>query len=108
MTTIQQIITIGMVVLGTQFTRWIAFISFPSNKPIPSYIEYLGKVLPPTIFGMLVVYCYKNINIFSVNHGIPELIAGIIVVCLQLWKKNMFLSIATGTILYMFFLQAVF
>lgn len=108
MTTMQQIITISMVVVATQFTRWIAFLAFPANKPTPKYIKYLAKVLPSAIFGMLVIYCYKNVNLLSENHGIPELLAGAVVVGLQFWKKNMFLSIAAGTILYMILIQVVF
>lgn len=60
MNTVQQIITIATVVVGTQLTRWLPFLFFRSNKPTPAYIYYLGKVLPPAIFGMLVVYCYRN------------------------------------------------
>ena len=74
MTLTEQIITIGIAVLGVQFTRWLPFWIFPANRPIPEYIRYLGKVLPAAMFGMLVVY----------------------------------LSIATGTMLYMFLVQQVF
>ena len=108
MTTTQQVITIGTVVLATQFTRWVAFFAFPANKPTPKYIQYLGKVLPSAIFGMLVIYCYKDVDIFSASHGIPELLAGAVVVGLQFWKKNMFLSIEVGTVLYMILVQFVF
>ncbi|WP_026887992.1 branched-chain amino acid transporter permease [Clostridium beijerinckii] len=108
MTTAQQVITIGIVVLATQFTRWIAFFTFPANKPTPKYIKYLGNVLPSAIFGMLVIYCYKNVDLFSNSHGIPQLLAGAVVVSLQFWKKNMFLSIGVGTVLYMILVQFVF
>ena len=60
MTLTEQIITIGIAVLGVQFTRWLPFWIFPANRPIPEYIRYLGKVLPAAMFGMLVVYCYKK------------------------------------------------
>ena len=99
MTLTEQIITIGIAVLGVQFTRWLPFWIFPANRPIPEYIRYLGKVLPAAMFGMLVVYCYKNVDVFSGFHG---------VVALHLWKRNMFLSIAAGTMLYMFLVQQVF
>lgn len=38
MTLEQQIITIGMVVLGTVITRFLPFIIFPAGKPTPKYI----------------------------------------------------------------------
>ncbi|GIM28387.1 hypothetical protein CPJCM30710_10530 [Clostridium polyendosporum] len=108
MTLIQQIFIIGMVVLGTVFTRVIAFAVFPADKSTPDYIKYLGKVLPSAVLGMLVIYCYKGIDISVGSHGLPELSAGIVVAVLQLWKKNMFLSIAAGTIFYMVLVQLIF
>lgn len=108
MSTAQHIITIAMIVLGTMLTRFIPFIAFPSDKPTPKYIQYLGKVLPAAVIGLLVVYCFKDVRLTSGSHGIPELIGAVIVVVLHFWKKNMFLSIAAGTIAYMFLVQMVF
>lgn len=108
MTLTEQIITIAMGVLGVHLCRLLPFWIFPANRPIPEYIRYLGKVLPAAMFGMLVIYCYKNIDIFSVYRGLPDFIAGIVTLTLHFWKKNMFLSIAVGTGLYMFLVQAVF
>ena len=108
MTLTQQIITIAVVVLGTMVTRFLPFIVFPSGKPTPKYIQYLGKVLPAAVFGLLIVYSLKNVNIFTGSHGIPELIAIAVVVLLHLWKRQMLLSIAGGTICYMLLVQLVF
>ena len=108
MTVTEHIITIGICVLAVQFTRWLPFWVFPANRPIPEYIRYLGKVLPAAMFGMLVIYCYKNINVLSGYHGIPDFLAGALVLGLHFWKKNMFLSIAAGTIFYMILVQVVF
>ncbi|WP_368655178.1 branched-chain amino acid transporter permease [Ornithinibacillus sp. 4-3] len=108
MSTAQHIITIAMIVLGTMLTRFIPFIAFPSDKPTPKYIQYLGKVLPAAVIGLLVVYCFKDVRLTSGSHGIPELIGAVIVVVLHFWKKNMFISIAAGTIAYMFLVQMVF
>lgn len=108
MTITQQIIVIGMVVLGTMLTRFVPFLVFPSGKPAPKYIQYLGKVLPPAVFGLLVIYSFKDISFLSGSHGIPELIAAAVVVLLHYWKKNMFLSIAGGTVVYMLLVQLVF
>lgn len=108
MTLTQQIITIGMVVLGTMITRFLPFIVFPASKPTPKYIQYLGKVLPGAVFGMLVIYCLKNVSILGGTHGIPEAISIILVICLHLYKRQMLLSIAGGTICYMLLVQFVF
>lgn len=98
----------ALVVLGTMMTRFLPFLLFPADKPTPKYVQYLGKVLPAAVFGLLVIYCLKDVNIFTGSHGIPELIAIGVVVLLHLWKKQMLLSIAGGTICYMLLVQLVF
>lgn len=108
MTLTQKIITIAVVVLGTLLTRFLPFLLFPAGKPTPKYIRYLGAVLPPAVFGMLVIYCLKNASLFSGNHGIPELISVAVVAGLHLWKRQMLLSIAGGTVCYMILVQFVF
>ncbi len=108
MTLTQQIITIAVVVLGTMLTRFLPFLLFPAGKETPKYIRYLGNVLPAAVFGLLVVYCLKNVSILEGNHGIPEAISIAFVVFLHLWKRQMLLSIAGGTICYMLLVQFVF
>ena len=84
MTLSQEIITIGMVVLGTALTRYLPFLLFPAGKPTPKYIQYLGKVLPGAVFGLLVFYSLRNVSLFSWSHGIPELLSVLAVVILHL------------------------
>lgn len=108
MTLAEQIITIGMVILGTVITRFLPFLIFPAGKSTPGFIRYLGKVLPPAVFGLLVVYSLKNVSLFSESHGIPELISVLAVVGLHLWRRQMLISIAGGTICYMLLVQFVF
>ncbi|MDD7177300.1 MAG: branched-chain amino acid transporter permease [Blautia sp.] len=104
----EQMITIFMVVLGTMMTRFLPFILFPADKPTPRYIQYLGNVLPAAVFGLLVIYCLKNVNFLSGSHGLPELISIVLVVGLHYWKRQMLLSIAGGTVCYMILVQLVF
>ncbi len=108
MTVRQQIITVAAVVLATVLTRFLPFVLFPSGKPTPKFVQYLGKYLPSAVFGLLIVYCFKNVNIFTGSHGIPELAATAVTVGLQLWKKQMLLSVAGGTACYMLLLRFVF
>ena len=108
MTTNQQIITIAMVILGTMLTRFLPFLLFPTGKKTPKYIQYLGKVLPAAVFGLLVIYCVKDVSVSQGNHGLPEILAIALTAGLHLWKKNMFLSIAAGTLFYMALVQFVF
>ncbi|MFP7493936.1 branched-chain amino acid transporter permease [Terribacillus saccharophilus] len=108
MTIIQQIVTIGMVVLGTLLTRFLPFLIFPAGKETPRYIKYLGKVLPSAVIGLLVIYSLKDVNIVFGSHGLPELIGVAAVLGLHLWKKNMLLSMLGGTVVYMLLVQLVF
>ena len=108
LTTVQILAIILAVSLGTQITRWLPFLLFPESKQPPKAVLYLGKVLPPAMMGLLVVYCFKNVSWLSGSHGAPELLATAAVVGLHLWKKNVLLSIAGGTALYMVLLQVVF
>lgn len=108
MTFTQQILTIGIVVFGTMLTRFLPFLVFPQGKETPKYIQYLGKVLPAAVFGLLVVYCLKDVNVLSGSHGIPEVISILLVVLLHVWKRQMLLSIAGGTVCYMLLVQFIF
>ena len=107
MTLSQQMLTIAMVVLGTALTRFLPFLIFPSGKPTPKYIQYLGRFLPAAVFGLLVVYCLRNVDLLSGSHGIPELLSILLVIGLHVWKRQMLLSIAGGTIFYMIMVQTV-
>ena len=108
MSIIEQIIMIAMVVLGTMATRFLPFIVFPHGKETPKYVQYLGKALPGAVFGLLVIYSLKSVSLIAYPHGIPEFIALAFVVVLHLWKRQMLLSIAGGTVLYMVLVQTVF
>lgn len=104
----QQIITILMCTAGTMLMRFLPFLVFNNKLKTPPYIQYLGKALPAATFAMLVVYCLKDVTILSGTHGFPELIAIIVVILLHLWKRQMLLSIAGGTITYMVLVQFIF
>ena len=64
-------------------------------------------VLPFAVIGMLVVYCLRS-AVFSDLHALPELMAIAFTAGLHLWRKNTLLSIAGGTVFYMFLVQQVF
>lgn len=108
MTITQEILTVGAVVLGTMTTRFLPFIIFPANKPIPKYIQYLGRVLPFSVIGMLIIYCLKDVSFITNPFALPEIIAILGIVTLHKWQHSMLLSIAGGTILYMLLVQFIF
>ena len=108
MTTSQSIITILAVVLGTVATRVLPFIVFPADRKPPRYIQYLGKVLPAAVIGLLVIYCLKDTTFLSGWHGLPEMISILCIVAIYIWKKNALLCILSGTVIYMILVQFVF
>jgi len=99
-------ILIAAMSITTILLRFLPFLVF--KKETPPYISYLGKVLPPAIIGMLVIYCLKDVTPTASPYGIPELIAAACVVILQVWKRNSLISILTSTVIYMILVQMVF
>ena len=92
--------------------RAFPFIMFSGNRPVPPLIKYVGKVLAPAAIAMLVVYCYcssyRNISLAAGGYGIPEAAASLLVILLQIWKRNPLLSIIAGTAVYMVMKQNLF
>ncbi len=102
------VLMVLVIALVTLLTRALPFLFFPAGQPTPKIFTYFGKVLPPAVMSMLVVYCFRNTEILAYPHGLPELIAGSVVVLTYIWKKNTLISIVTGTLLYMYLIQSFF
>ena len=100
------LILIVVMAIITMALRLTPFIMFSKNTP--KSILYLGDVLPYAIMAMLTVYCLKDTDFFGPSHGIPEIIAVLLVAVLHRWKHNMLISILSGTICYMLLVQLVF
>lgn len=98
-----QILVMAAVTIAIRFAPFVLF-----EKHTPKAIVFLGEVLPFAVIAMLVVFCLKNVNVLEGNHGIPELIAVVLVATLHKWKHNTLLSILAGTISYMLMLQFLF
>ena len=97
------------VMAGVTFlTRVLPFLLFGRGSQPPKAILYLGRVLPPAIIAMLIIYCLKDLSFLSLGGWAPQLISVAAVVALHLWKHNNLLSIFGGTILYMVLVQTVF
>lgn len=105
---IYSLLIIFVVSICTILLRALPFLIFGGKKEVPQTIQYLGKVLPPAIMAVLVVYCLRSVSILEGNHGIPEFVSVFLVAGLHLWKKNILLSIGLGTICYMILIQLVF
>ena len=104
--TLYSVLIVAVVSLVTVALRAAPFLIF-GDKP-PKTVRRLGTVLPYAVMGMLIVYCLKDVSLTQAPHGLPELIAGSVVIALHLWKKNTLLSVLVGTAVYMLLVQFVF
>ena len=114
LTTGQAVAAIAVMAAVTFLTRALPFLLFDRGGAPPKVVLYLGRVLPPAIIAMLIVYCLRNTTfgfdgtLASCAGWLPQLLAAAAVVLLHLWKRNNLLSIFGGTALYMVLVQAVF
>ena len=108
LTPLQTILIILAIALGTAVTRFLPFLLFPQGKKPPEIIDDLTTLLPPAVMGLLVIYCLKNVSLAVAPYGLPELIGVVVTATLHLWRRNVLLSIAVGTVVYMVLVQMVF
>ena len=92
----------------TFLTRFLPFLLFDRGESPPRIVLYLGRVLPPAIIAMLIIYCLRGVSFASPAGWVPQLLCVAVVVALHLWKHNNLLSIFGGTVLYMVLVQTVF
>ncbi|MBQ3403965.1 MAG: AzlD domain-containing protein [Oscillospiraceae bacterium] len=101
---ISQIAVMAIITLALRVAPFLIF----GGKKTPPVIQFLGTYLPYAIMGMLVVYCLKDVSVISAPHGLPELIAIVLVAVLHIWRRNTLLSIVSGTVCYMLLIQFCF
>ena len=100
--------SIAVMSAVTFLTRALPFLLFDRGEHPPKIVLYLGKVLPPAIIAMLIVYCMKGVTFSTPAGWVPTLLAGAAAVLLHLWKGNDLISIFGATGLYMILVQGVF
>lgn len=99
------ILVMGVVTLAT---RILPVLVFGNGKQVPDYILYLGKVVPYTAMGLLIVYCLRDVSLTAAPHALPEFLALALVTGTYLWKRNTIFSVVLGTVAYMLMVQLVF
>ena len=76
-------------------------------------VTFLIRAFPFMLFGRaqrppeMVLYLGR-VSVAEFPFGLPELIAGAVVVGLHVWRKNPLLSICSGTAVYMVLIQKLF
>ena len=99
------IVVMGLAVLAA---RIVPVLIFGRGEKVPEFIMYLGRVVPYTAMGLLIVYCLRDVPVLEAPHALPEIISLAVVTLTYLWKRNSILSVVIGTVLYMFLVQSVF
>ena len=105
---VHSLLIVIVMSIVTAALRFAPFILFPEGRKRPKVVTYLGTVLPYALMGMLVVYCFKSVNVTSAPFGLPELLATVFVIVIHVWKRNTLISGFGGVILYMLLVQLVF
>ena len=95
------ILLVVILALATALTRFLPFLIFGRRETPPAWVEYLGKVLPGAMMGLLVGYCFKDTDWACTGEVVPALLSALVVVGVHLAKRNTILSIALGTAAYM-------
>lgn len=91
----------------TLFMRALPFLFFQGNKPLPAWLERLGKVLPSAIMAVLVVYCLKDAVLAPRENALPQVLGVAVVALSYRWKHNTLLSILLGTVAVMITMRLV-
>ena len=105
MSNMEFILLVLIMMVAVQITRGLPFVLFGNRSSLPKIIEYLGKVLPAAMMGLLVIYCIKDVDFTSFSGMMPTIVASVITVVLHVWKRNTVLSIALGTVIYMILIR---
>ena len=105
---VHAMIVIAVMGLAVLATRIVPVLIFGRGEKVPEFILYLGRVVPYTAMGLLIVYCLRDMPVLDAPHGLPEIISLTVVTVTYLWKRNTILSVVAGTALYMFLVQSIF
>lgn len=112
MTQTQIFLILILLSISVMITRFLPFFVFGRKGQTPKVIDYLGKVLPAAMMGLLVIYCFKDYDFpqklqdllsiqFIQSDFFAGCVAGIATALIHLIKRNTILSIVLGTVLYM-------
>ena len=108
LTPVETLASIAVMAAVTFLTRALPFLLFDRGDHPPKLVLYLGRVLPPAIIAMLIVYCFRGVTFATPGGWLPAFAAGLAAVLLHLWKGNDLISIFGATVFYMVLVQGVF
>ena len=99
------LITVLICAAVTAGLRFAPFILFAGRKEPPQFITWLCNKLPRAVMAMLVIYCLKDLNFTGTASYVPALVGVVVTSFLHVAKRQMMLSIASGTLVYMLLIR---
>ena len=97
-------LAIAVMTVVNYLTRVFPFVFFRKEK-VPKFILYVETYFPPVIMTILILYTLKDIDFDVRPYGLQEISAVFFTAFLHFWLKNYLVSIFSGTIFYMVFVQ---
>lgn len=118
MTTTQQVLTVAAGVAATMLTRFAPFVLFRPGRPTPRVILYLGRVLPASVFALLVVYCLRHVASIGASEtgmcglvlsadAAAQVLSVLATLAVHWWRRNLMWSTAAGTLCYMMLVRVL-
>ncbi len=101
----RQLLCVGISALVTLGLRAAPFLLGRGGKGLPEWVRRLGKLLPPAIMAVLVVYCLKDGITAPAENAGPLLLGSLLMAGSYAWKRSTLLSILLGTGAYMLALR---
>ena len=98
---------LSVIIISAAITfvlRALPFIAF-AKRPMPARLVRLGRVLPPAIMAVLIVYCLKDGISEPLSVGVAELVAVAATAVVYKLRHNTFVGIAVGTAVYMLLIR---
>ena len=92
-----------VMTVATYFTRLTPFLLFSKGQE-SSLFNYISKSTPPMVMTILVIYMLKDVEYLTFEI-VYTFIALLVTAGLHIYKRNALLSIVSGTIVYMIFVQ---
>ena len=92
-----------VMTVATYITRLTPFLLFSKGKE-NSLFNYISKSTPPMVMTILVIYMLKDVEYLTFEI-VYTFIALLVTAGLHIYKRNALLSIVSGTIVYMIFVQ---
>ena len=92
-----------VMTVATYITRLTPFLLFGKGQESPLF-NYISKSTPPMVMTILVIYMLKDVEYLTFEI-VYTFIALLVTAGLHIYKRNALLSIVSGTIVYMIFVQ---